>query len=114
MGVDEAAQTSVRQIERAGRAEWPEIVAATEELRGRSWAEMMTAWGDWERDGVIYVAVRYGRLRLAEVVRAMSGPKYGAAAQGVRRFAAGLAQDPAKVAFVEAMKRKLHGRKRVK
>ena len=75
---------------------------------------MVTAWGDGERDGVIYGAVRYGRVRLAEVVRAMGGLQYGAAAQGGRRFAAGLAQDAAKVAFVEAMKRKLHGRKRAK
>ena len=73
----------------------------------RSWAEMATGWGDWGRDGTMYVAVRYGRHRLAEVVRALEGLKYGAAAQAVRRFAAGLPQDAAKGRFVEALRRKL-------
>ena len=75
---------------------------------------MVTAWGNGERDGVIYVAVRYGRVRLAQVVRAMGGLTHGAAAQGVRRCAAGLAEDAAKVAFVKARERKLRGRKRTK
>jgi hypothetical protein len=46
-----------------------------------------------------YVAVRHGGQRLAEVVRVIGGVKYGAAAQAVRQFAAGLAQDAAKVRF---------------
>ncbi len=111
-GVDEAAQPAMRQIERAGRIEWSEIVAAAEELRGKKWPAMMSDWGDWGRDGTIYVAVRHGRQRLADVVRAAGGLRYGAAAQGVRRFAAGLPRDAAKARFVEGMSRKLRERRR--
>ncbi len=49
------------------------------------------------------------RQRLADVVRAMGGLKHEAAAQAVRRFAAGLGKDAAKVRFVEGMRRKLCG-----
>jgi hypothetical protein len=108
--LDEAAQTSVRQIRSTGRLEWSEIVAAAEALRGRPWSKMVEDWGDWGRDGTMYVAVRHGGQRLADVVRGMGGVKYGAAAQAVRRFAAGLAQDAAKVRFVEGMKRSLRER----
>jgi len=95
------------QIQRTGRLGWPEIVAAAEALRGRRWAQMVESWGDWDRDGTIYVAVRYGQQRLADVVRLAGGMNYGAAAQAVRRFAAGLAKDAAKVRFVENMRRRL-------
>ena len=105
--VDAAAQTSVRQIKGMQRIAWAEIVAAAEGLLRKRWAEMAQDWGDWGRDGTLYVAVRYGRQRLADVVRAMGGLEYGAAAQGVRRFASGLEKDAAKVRFVEGMKRKL-------
>ena len=36
---------------------------------------MAEDWGDWGRDGTIYVAVRHGRQRLVEVVRAVGGLK---------------------------------------
>jgi hypothetical protein len=44
---------------------------------------------------------------VAEAVRLAGGMKYGAAAQAVRRFAARLAKDAAKVWFVENMRRRL-------
>jgi len=108
---DAGAQTSVRQIERAARMEWSEIVGAAEELRGKPWAAMAEQWGEWGRDGTMYVAVRYGRHPLAEVVRAVGGLTYGAAAQAVRRFAAGLADDGAKRRFVEELRRRLGERR---
>lgn len=104
------APTAERQIERVGRMEWPEIVADAEGLLGRRWHAMAEAWGDWGRDGTIYVAVRYGRHRLADVVRAVGGMQYAAAVQAVRRFAAGLPRDAAKGRFVEAMKRRMQRR----
>ncbi|MCZ7635565.1 MAG: hypothetical protein M5U12_05635 [Verrucomicrobia bacterium] len=104
---DPTTQTAVRQIARTGRISWPEIVATAEAVRGMRWTEMAQAWGDWGRDGTIYVAVRHGRQRLADVVRAVGELKYGAAAQAVRRFAAALPQDPAKVRFVTEMKQRL-------
>jgi len=47
----------------------------------------------------MYVAVRHGGLRLAEVVRQV-GMKYQAAAQGVKRFGQGLSADPDRKRFV--------------
>ena len=44
---DAGAQTSVRQIERAARMEWSEIVGAAEELRGKPWAAMAEQCGEW-------------------------------------------------------------------
>lgn len=108
---DETAQTSVRQIQRSGRIEWSEITAAAEELRGKPWAEIAEDWGDWGRDGTLYVAVRYGRHRLADVVRAVDGLKYAAAAQALRRFGAALPHDTARGRFVEEMKRRLRERR---
>ena len=105
--VDGTVMTSVRQIQRTGRRGWPEIVAAAEALRRKRWSQMAESWGDWGRDGTIYVAVRYGQQRLVDIVRLAGGLKYGAAAQAVRRFAAGLAKNPDKVRFVANMRRRL-------
>ncbi|MBE7503599.1 MAG: transposase [Verrucomicrobiales bacterium] len=109
--VDPEAQTAARQIARADRIAWAEIVAIAERLRGRRWPEMAEDWGDWGRDGTIYVAVRHGRHRLAEVVRAVGGLTYGAAAQAVRRFTAGMPLDAARIRFVEEMRRRLGERR---
>jgi hypothetical protein len=97
-------QWAVREIEREQRMAWEEIVKEAEELRGMRWEEMMERWGDWGRDGTIYVAVRHGRHRLSDVVRAVSGMKYGAGAQAVRRFDLEMKTDRAKAQFVEKMK----------
>jgi len=56
--------------------------------------------------GVVKVA-RYGRHRLAEVVRKEGAMKYQAAAQAVRRFEASVGKDPGRARFVERMKRSL-------
>ena len=48
---------------------------------------------DWPRDATMYVAERYGGLRLAEVAQEM-GIRYQAAAQAVKRFGQALAVDP--------------------
>jgi hypothetical protein len=54
----------------------------------------------------MYVAVRHGGLRLAEVVRE-AGMKYQAGAQGVKRFGVALADDPERKRFVSKLKREL-------
>ena len=51
----------------------------------------------------MYVAVRHGGMRLAEVVREV-GMKYQAAAQGVKRFARALAEDPERKRFVAKLR----------
>ena len=95
-------QTGGRRIARANRRPWRDIVKAAEELLGRPWKETVEQRGDWGRDGTLYVAVRFGGYRLAELVAELPGLKYQAAAQGVRRFQRTMSKDKAK--FVERMK----------
>ena len=65
-----------------------------ERVLDRSWAELMVGQRDWGRDGTMYLAVRYGGHRLAELVGHLGGLKYTAAAQAVRRFGVRLGQVP--------------------
>ena len=44
----------------------------------------------------MHVAVRHGGIRLTEVVRAVKGIRYQAAAQAVKRFATSLEKDAAR------------------
>ena len=94
-------QTPVRRLGNIGRMEWSQIVRAAEKTLGKRWVEMVKAWGDWGRDGTIYVAVRHGRHRLADIVRAMGNVTYGTGAQAVRRFGADLKNNSAKARFVD-------------
>ena len=68
------------------RPEWGTIVAAAEKVLGRRWEAMAEGYGDWGRDGTMAVATRELGWRLVEVVKAVGGIEYAAAAQGVRRF----------------------------
>jgi hypothetical protein len=52
---------------------------------------------------VIYVAVRHGGMRLAEVARQL-GMKYQAAAQAVKRFGQRLADEPKQKRFVSKLR----------
>ena len=71
----------------------PEVVRATEAIGGRPWSELLSAHGDWGRDGAMFYAVRHGGLRLAEVVARVPGMKYPAAAPAVKRFGLALEKD---------------------
>jgi putative transposase len=93
-----------RQITRVHRVTWPDIVHAAERVLKRPWAEMLRVRGDWGRDGTLYVAVRHGGHRLAEVVPQIEGLEYAAGAQAVRRFNGLLKQDRKRQRFVEKMK----------
>ena len=64
-----------------------------EKARGMSWREMCGRHGEWGRDAVLHVAVRYGGYRLPEVVAKVPGLKYAAAAQGITRFRERLEHD---------------------
>jgi hypothetical protein len=105
--VNAEEQTAARRLGRSARAGWREIVKAAEGELGRKWAEMTAAHGDWGRDGVLYVATRYGGYRLAELLGELPELKYQAAAQGVRRFRLGLKADSAKERFVTRLKKQL-------
>jgi putative transposase len=105
--VNSEEQTEASRLGRSSRVGWREIVKAAEGELGRKWVEMTAAYGDWGRDGVLYVATRYGGYRLAELLGEMPELKYQAAAQGVRRFRLGLKEDPAKERFVNRLKKQL-------
>jgi REP element-mobilizing transposase RayT len=68
------------------RPEWGTIVAAAEKVLGRRWEAMAERYGDWGRDGTMAVATRELGWRMVEVVKAVGGIEYAAAAQGVRGF----------------------------
>jgi hypothetical protein len=104
-GGDPQEQSEVRQMRRSRRVGWGELVRAAEAGLGRKWSEMVTVHGDWGRDGVIYVATRYGGYRLAELVGEVPGLKYQAAAQGVRRFRHRMREDQALRSFVKRLRR---------
>ena len=54
----------------------------------------------------MYVAVRYGGLRLTEVVRQV-GMRYQAAAQGVKRFGEALAGNAERERFFSKLRREV-------
>jgi len=101
---NEEEQTSARRMRR--RVEWAELVEAVEKIRDEPWKQWADRYGDWGRDGAMYVAVRYGGMRLPDVVRRV-GLKYQAAAQAMRRFAQALADDPERQRFVVKLRRAL-------
>ncbi|MCL4176998.1 MAG: transposase [Verrucomicrobia bacterium] len=99
--LNQEEQTPARRLRR--RVGWEELVGAAEKIRGEPWERWAERHGDWGRDGVMYVAVRYGGMRLAEVVPPV-GLKYQAAAQAVKRFAQMLADDPERQRFVAKLR----------
>jgi hypothetical protein len=104
--VNTEEQTEARRLGQSARVGWRQIVKAAEVELGRKWVEMAAAHGDWGRDGVLYVATRYGGYRLAELMGELPGLKYQAAAQGVRRFRLGLKNDAAKERFVHRLSKR--------
>lgn len=102
--VNEEEQTPARRLRR--QTTWEGLVRAAEQTRGEAWDRWAERHGDWGRDGVMYVAVRHGGMRLAEVVRHV-GLKYQAAAQAVKRFAQTLADDPERKRFVASLRSEL-------
>lgn len=103
--VNAEEQTAARRLRR--RVGWEAVVRAAEQVRGSRWEEWAERHGDWGRDGAIYVAVRHGGARLVEVVRAVKGLRYQAAAQAVKRFGVAMSADPARGRFVRQLRREL-------
>ena len=99
-------QTSARQLEH-GRIGWSELVQYMEKARGKKWKEMCGRYGEWGRDAVLYVAVRYGGYRLAEAITQVPGLKYSAAAQGITRFRQRLKRDRQAIQVVAEIGEKL-------
>lgn len=78
-----------------------------EKARGKSWEKMCGEYGDWGRDAVLYLAVRYGGYRLEEVLPWLAGLKYAAAAQGVTRFRQRLKEDREAIRVVDKIRKRL-------
>lgn len=96
-------QTGARQLRRKVSSE--AVVKAAEKIRGSKREDWWERHGDWGRDAVMHVAVPHGGMRLAEVVRALKGIKYQAAAQAVKRFASTLENDSERRLFVTKLMR---------
>ena len=103
--MDPRQQTAARRIPRTARPLWKQMVQATERTLGRPWTEMIGAYGDWGRDGLLAVATRHLGWRLAEVVREVPGLSYAAAAQGIRRFSKLAPVRPEMSAFAQAFRK---------
>ena len=68
-----------------------------EGARGGGWDEGHAGWG---RNRSMPVAVRHGKLRLVEVVKAVRGLRYQARSQAVKRFAVAPGKDAERRRFV--------------
>lgn len=102
--VNQEEQTAARRLKLG--ASWEVLVRAAEQIRGEPWDRWAERHGDWGRDGVMYVAVRHGGMRLPEVVRRV-GMKYQAAAQAVKRFAQALTGHSERKRFVARLRGEL-------
>lgn len=102
---NEVEQTEARRLRH--RVTWDQVARASEAGRGKPWADWADTYGDWTRDAAMYVAVRHGGMRLAEVVQRLGGIRYQAAAQAVKRFARALEKDPARRRWVADLRRQL-------
>ena len=71
----------------------------------RTGAETSERCGDWGRAGTMAVATGKPGWRLVDVVRAVGGIGYAAAAQGVRRFRGQAEQRPELAAFANRFNR---------
>ncbi len=99
-------QTPARTLARH-QVKWEALIGIAEELRGRTWKEMCESYGEWGRDGVMHVAIRYGGWRLAEVVQVMGAMRYQAAAQAMRRFRGGLEGNAERERFVRDLRQRM-------
>ncbi len=99
--------TGARRVEGMPRVPWHELVSTGEKVSGRSWHESVKRHGEWLREGILHVAVRYQGYRLAEVYREVPELSYAAAAQALRRFERAMVQDAARRKFVDRLRKML-------
>jgi REP element-mobilizing transposase RayT len=100
-----AREAQTGAIQKMPRIPWSEIVKKAEKVSGRKWTQTVERHGDWMRDAVLHVAVRYLGYRLAEVYREVPGLNYAAAAQGVGRFVKQMETDKTRRDFVASLRR---------
>jgi hypothetical protein len=78
-------QPTLRKLVR--RPTWEDIVRALEAAKGEPWSEFRDRYGDWGRDGALWLARRRGGCRLKELAKLAGGIDYATAGQAVARFA---------------------------
>lgn len=93
-----------RMRERPG---FTEIVSAVERIKGEKWESFRDRQADWGRDVVLYLARRYGGLRLRELAQAAGGIDYGSAQTAVHRLAQRVEQDRKLRSVVNKLKAEL-------
>ena len=101
---DVPQQTAARKLKRARAANWKEMVAVAERIKGKSWPELLALHGDWTRDAVMSFATKEGGLRLPEILQAMPELSYNAAAQGIRRIRERCKTDAGVAGFLKEMR----------
>jgi putative transposase len=77
-------QAQVKQLSRA--ATWEETLQAVERAKGEPWKDFCQRHGDWGRDATLWLARRFGRLKLAELGERAGGMDYAAVGQALARF----------------------------
>ena len=97
-------QTPARRLERSGRPSIESVIQAAERILGQPWNRLLTAHGDWGRDGVLFVATRYGRFRIQELLKEVPGLRYSAAALAIQRFGRAATSDRERSKFVERLR----------
>lgn len=98
------ARRVVESAAKKARVEWLEMVKTAESICGRTWKQMCTGYGEWGRDALVAVATRHLGWRLIEVSERIPDARYGALAQGVRRFWRQAAERPEYQEFVRRMR----------
>jgi hypothetical protein len=100
-------QTAARRLEIVKRPGLLDAIKAAEYILGKPWDDLLTAYGSWGRDGVMYVLVRHGGYRLPELLGQMPGVRYNAAAQAIKRFGKSAEQDLARTEFIQRYRQQL-------
>lgn len=68
------------------RVEWEEVVEAVEQEKEEAWETMRNRRADWGAPMVLWLARRYGGLRLQEIGDRMDGMDYAAVGARLQRF----------------------------
>ena len=97
--------------EHTGRADmqrrrtFAEIVAQVERVKREPWDSFRDRYGDWGRDLALWLARRYGGLRLRELGAAAGGMDYTAVANAVLRLPVRAKRDPGLRQAMERLQR---------
>lgn len=75
------------------RVSFEEIVSAVERIRCKKWEALSTERGDWGKPLAMWLARRYGGLRLREIGEMIGGADYAAVSIALKRFEQKLAAD---------------------